>query len=86
MIEERDSRHSDLRAEMQLGFARVDARFGELREAMRADSAELRQEMHIGFGHIRQEVSQSKADLMKWSFVFWVGAVAAIAALAQVLR
>ena len=27
-----------------------------------------------------------KADLMKWSFVFWCGAVASVAALAGVLR
>ena len=26
------------------------------------------------------------AELLKWSFVFWVGAVGAIAALARVLR
>lgn len=31
-------------------------------------------------------VAESKADLMRWSFVFWVGAVAAVAALAGVLR
>jgi hypothetical protein len=27
-----------------------------------------------------------RADLLKWSFVFWVGAVGAIAALAGILR
>ena len=27
-----------------------------------------------------------RADLLKWSFVFWVGSVTAIAALAGVLR
>ena len=37
-------------------------------------------------GDLASQIERSKADLMKWSFVFWCGAVAAIAALAGVLR
>jgi hypothetical protein len=33
-----------------------------------------------------RRIGDVKADLMKWSFAFWIGAVAAIAALAGVLR
>jgi hypothetical protein len=36
-------------------------------------------------GKVEVRVAEVKADLMKWSFVFWVGAVTAIAALAGVL-
>ncbi|MEX2154555.1 MAG: hypothetical protein WD825_14535 [Gemmatimonadaceae bacterium] len=36
-------------------------------------------------GETRVEIAQSRADLIRWSFVFWVGAVAAIAMLAGVL-
>jgi hypothetical protein len=80
-------------------------------DTLRADIAELRQEMRVGFEkqatefkaqltgqvhglevrlmeHIHQvdnRVANVKADLMKWSFVFWVGAVGAIAMLAGVL-
>ena len=38
------------------------------------------------FAAVRVEIAGVKSDLMKWSFVFWCGAVAAIAALAGVLR
>jgi hypothetical protein len=38
------------------------------------------------FAAVRVEIEGVKSDLMKWSFVFWCGAVAAIAALAGVLR
>jgi hypothetical protein len=55
-------------------------------DAYRGDIAELRQEMQLGFAKLEGLVERTKADLMKWSFVFWVGAVAAIAALAGVLR
>ena len=58
----------ELRHEMQLGFARMDARFTQTESKLEA--------------LFERRVS----DLMKWSFVFWCGAVAAIAALAGVLR
>ena len=70
---------------------RVDAQGAEV--ATRADVAELRQEMKVGFAELRQEMAHLEArlerriaDLIKWSFVFWVGAVGAIAMLAGVLR
>ena len=60
---------------------------------LRADIAELRQEMRVGFVKIHEEMAHLEirferrfGDLIKWSFVFWVGAVGAIAALAGVLR
>jgi len=81
---------------------RVDARvadvatrgdLAELRETTRADLAELRQEMQVGFANLQQELARLEArlerrlgDLIKWSFVFWVSAVGAIAMLAGVLR
>jgi len=74
----------------------TDARtsdFAELRATMRADIAELRQEMHVGFAKLHEEMAHLETrferrfgDLIKWSFVFWVGAVGAIAALAGLLR
>jgi hypothetical protein len=35
---------------------------------------------------LTKEIGNVKADLMKWSFLFWVGAVSAIAMLAGVLQ
>jgi hypothetical protein len=72
-----------------------------LRRETRADIAELRQEMQAGFARLEasvaaqlatlgkavtERIANTGSDLMKWSFVFWCGAVAAIAALAGVLR
>jgi hypothetical protein len=55
-------------------------------QSLRVDVAELRHEMQLGFTRLETRVEQSAATLMKWSFVFWVGAVGAIAALAGVLE
>lgn len=60
----------------------IEDRGGELR----ADIAELRHEMQVGFARLDTRIEKSTADLMKWSFVFWVGAVLAIAVLAKVLE
>jgi hypothetical protein len=30
---------------------------------------------------VRQELSTTRVDMLRWSFVFWIGQVAAIAAL-----
>jgi hypothetical protein len=63
---------AELSHEMQLGFARLEASFTTQLERTRGD--------------LTSQIERSKADVMKWSFVFWVGAVGAIAALAGVLR
>jgi hypothetical protein len=58
-------------ARMDQGFARVDERFAKADERLAG---------------LRVAIADSRADLMKWMLVFWVGAVGAIAALAGVLR
>ena len=49
-------------------------------------NAALRGDMAEGFAKVGVQIADVRADLMKWSFGFWVGAVLAIAALAGVLR
>jgi hypothetical protein len=63
----------------------------------RADIAELRQEMQVGFAQVEAQfakveaaAAQRQADLMKWMLTFWVASlvtyVGAIVALAKVIR
>ena len=60
------------------------------RVQLRAEVAEFRQQMAAQMAAMEMrlgaQIADVKSDLMKWSFVFWCGAVAAIAALAGVLR
>jgi hypothetical protein len=85
-MQQMDAQRTELRELNELNFARFDTRLS-------AAVAELRQEMLVGFGGLRQEMAQLETrlerrigDLIKWSFVFWVSAVGAILALAGVLR
>lgn len=41
----------------------------------------LRLEMHQGFASLRQETATTRVELLKWSFLFWAGQLAAIAGL-----
>jgi hypothetical protein len=66
---------AELRQEMQAGFARMDAKFSALHE-----------DMHVGLAGLETRFERRMSDLIKWSLVFWVGAVGAIAMLAGVLR
>ena len=74
-------------------LAELRADIADVRQTTRADIAELRQETQVGFAKLHEAIAHLEArferrfgDLIKWSFVFWVGAVGAIAMLAGVLR
>ena len=83
--------------EMRTEHKQDMAAIAELREDFRQEMAAMRQEL-VGLiqasearltdriGRVELRVAEAKADLMKWSFVFWVTAVASIAGLAKVLR
>jgi len=47
----------------------------------------LQREMHSGFAAIRHEMSDLRAELLKWSLLFWIGQFAAFTAvLSYMLR
>lgn len=47
----------------------------------------LMREMHAGFAAIRQEMANQRVEMLRWSFVFWIGQVAAtVGLLAFMLR
>jgi hypothetical protein len=65
---------SEFRREILAALQRLDDRI---------QGVEVRLTKEIG--NLAKEIGNVKADLMKWSFLFWVGAVSAIAMLAGVL-
>src|SRR6185312_6152066 len=78
-----------LRIDMAKEFAavRVDMakEFAAVRSEMATQFAGVRSEMAAEFSNVRREtavgLAQSHADLLKWSFLFWVGQVAAMGAM-----
>jgi hypothetical protein len=85
-----DTHRAELRELNELNYARLDGRINELRHEMRAEFISVRSEMHDGLADVKvalagveSKIDRRFADLVKWSFLFWCGAVAA-AALARV--
>lgn len=74
---------AELRHEMQVGFDRLQQSISSLRADMKGEFAA---ELGRTTVHLSDKIAAVKTDLMKWSFVFWIGAVTSIALLAGVLR
>jgi hypothetical protein len=71
---------SQVRQEMTTGLS-------QLREEMTVGQSTLRQEMTAGFAALRQEHADTRFELLKWAFVFWVGQLFTLAGfLAVVIR
>jgi hypothetical protein len=58
---------------------RVEMREGDA--ALRLEVRDVRHELAAFGSGLRQEMATLKFDMLKWSFLFWVGQVAAIVAL-----
>ena len=68
--------------ELKQDLRAMEARLSEKLQTVIATSTELAK----GLTALDKRIDEKHAELIKWSFLFWVGAVAAIAALAGVLR
>jgi hypothetical protein len=57
----------------------------DLRQEIAAGDTALRVALVEGLSHIRREMSDMRVDVLRWSFVFWLGQVAATATMLAVL-
>ena len=84
-----NAQRTELRELNDLGFARIDARFGEARAERDLRFAELsarldvtRAELNGRIDALRSELGEKIAtrygDLLKWSFVFWATTMVAL--------
>ena len=96
-LDETRAEHAELRADMaelrqeirasELRLeSNMDAKLAGLQAAIGGQIAalatDLRKEIHV----VDNKIERRFSDLILWSFVFWVGAVAAIAVLAGALK
>jgi hypothetical protein len=89
-----DAHRAELRELNDLNFSRLEGRLAQTEARFEARVAGLEATVEARFaqweativGRLEAKIEQRTADLMKWSFVFWVSAVGGIAALAGVLR
>jgi hypothetical protein len=65
-------------AELQAELFRTQC---QLRQEMAVGDAALRITLLDGLANIRTEMAGLRADVLRWSFLFWVGQLGAIAAM-----
>ena len=82
MRSEHDQSLAAMRAEHEQRLSRIEAMEARLIQRMDDRFAKVDERL----AGLQVAIADSKAELMKWMLVFWVGAVGAIAALAGVLR
>jgi hypothetical protein len=83
-----EARHAT-RADLAEFRGEIQAEMGRLREELRGEMAGLREEVRTGLASLEARMDarleRRFGDLLKWSFVVWVGAVGAVALLAGAL-
>jgi chromosome segregation ATPase len=77
---------ADLRGEMQQLRAELRGEMQQLRGDMQQFRAEVREDMQHLRTDFKIEIAHTRVDLVKWSFLFWVGQVAAVTGLVTLLR
>jgi len=84
LVELLDSERKDW-SEQVLGVAsdRFERRLAQELGAFRADISAA---LSDGLTGIRQETAVARFEMLKWSFVFWIGQVAAVAGLLAFMR
>jgi hypothetical protein len=70
---------------LSIAAERFDRRLAEDIHAVRIDLAQLesrlRSELHEGLTTVRQEIAGTRVECLRWSFLFWIGQLAAVAGL-----
>jgi len=64
------------KADIHASILATKADIHALNLATKEEIHALRMGTNNEFGKVRQEISETKAELLKWMFIFWVGQVA----------
>ena len=65
---------------------RLRGEIGALRTELRGEMQQLRVEVRTDLSNLSVEVANTRADLLKWCFLFWIGQLAAVTGLVSLLR
>ena len=77
-----EERLSTLAAELRGEMASLRS---DLRQEIAAGDTALRVALVEGLSQIRREMSDMRVDVLRWSFLFWLGQVAATATMLAIL-
>ena len=72
-----DDHRAELRELNELTVARIEARIGQVEARIGQVEARIDGDLRAGLARLEGKIDQRFGDLIKWSFLFWCGAVAA---------
>jgi chromosome segregation ATPase len=85
---EMNGRLEEIEARLEKVEARLDRlepHLGDMEHRLGAGLADVRRDLETGLARLEMTIERRTADIMKWSFGFWVGSVLAIAGALVVL-
>jgi glutathione S-transferase len=85
ILDEIRAESAAFRREIARRFDAIDKRFEAIDKRFDAVDARF-DRVDARFATLESRIADVKADLMKWSFAFWTGAVVAIAVLAKLIK
>jgi chromosome segregation ATPase len=75
--------------EVEIRLEKLETRLGEVEDRLRAEIhaglTDVRRDLETGLARLEMTIERRTADIMKWSFAFWVGSVLAISGALVVL-
>jgi hypothetical protein len=85
ILDEIRAENAGFRRDIDRRFDAIDKRFEVIDKRFDAVDARF-DRVDARFATLESRIADVKADLMKWSFIFWIGAVVAIAVLAKLIK
>lgn len=76
--EQRAASKADLQRTETVLREELHTTVASLREEIHATAASLREEIHTTAASLREEMHKIRAELIKWSFAFWIGNIAVL--------
>jgi len=75
----------EFRELFEVHFSRFDAkleqRVVEIRAELREEIGALRGDLRHGLAEVRTEIASSRAETLRWIFLFWIGTLGTVVAL-----
>ena len=86
LVETLETNKDEMLTDCQECFeARLGSAVGEIRQELTTVDAGLRIALTEGLSKIRTELAEMRVDVLRWSFLFWIGQVVATATIMALL-
>jgi len=76
---------AEVKAEVKAGMAGVKAELTEVKVGVKAELTEVKSGVKADIAEVKAYIAETKAELIKWMFIFWIGQFASIVGVLTVI-